>query len=591
VVGAGADIVANAAVTRTGTASDTLSMTYQWQKVSGPGNVIFSNPTALTTNISADTAGQYVIQLTATATDGQVGSAQINFTWVTSPPTAPTTLITTVGSAAGTDTRYGNSTSPYLVWSGASDPVAGIRDYTVTWFEGANCTGPSTVVNGVTATDLQINANDGDVISFEVAANNNAGLSATSACSQSLTIDVTPPVDNMTLSAVKGFTVETIDLTVTFGSTADYHLVTLSRAVGATPPPCGTGTVVKIYQEGAFVNSGANGLVDDTPQAGQTYSYQLCIADRAGNVTTGHSVSNVKSKPHILFITSDDYMTNHPFTANFGGLSGADAICTQAAGGGDSSLVLENAHGASWRAVLSDSTMDAQARVVVTGTVVASFNLYTLAADRADLWTNGIAVAACQPTFGSPPNICILDESQGTVSYPYLAWTGSSGTGMRTTTLSTPESNCLNWSSNSAGQSGHTGDASNSGQSWLDGVDATCDQSRSLLCISQPAILSTLGLTSFTASPGAVGTIALSATLPSLNAKYDHINLMRVGGPSAPDAACGTGYLTTIGVASTAATYVDTGVVSSNTYSYRACVFDQFQNILTSSIATGVVAP
>lgn len=63
---AGDDINTGAPFTRTAAASDALSgadpATYRWTKVSGPGNVIFSDATSLTTSIQADSSGAYVIR-------------------------------------------------------------------------------------------------------------------------------------------------------------------------------------------------------------------------------------------------------------------------------------------------------------------------------------------------------------------------------------------------------------------------------------------------------------------------------------------------------------------------------------------------
>ena len=65
-----------------------------WEKVSGPGNVVFSNPTATTTTVTPDTAsGSYTIKYTATDNAGYtvsdtftfVPSISFNFTVRVSP--------------------------------------------------------------------------------------------------------------------------------------------------------------------------------------------------------------------------------------------------------------------------------------------------------------------------------------------------------------------------------------------------------------------------------------------------------------------------------------------------------------------------
>ncbi len=73
VVNAGADQIIHPPATTaalSGTVTDDgqppgSSLTYQWTKVSGPGNVTFSSPTALTTNATFSEAGVYILRLTA----------------------------------------------------------------------------------------------------------------------------------------------------------------------------------------------------------------------------------------------------------------------------------------------------------------------------------------------------------------------------------------------------------------------------------------------------------------------------------------------------------------------------------------------
>jgi len=98
-INAGDDQNKSASFTQVATASDDGSdinaSTYQWVKVSGPGAITFGSATALSTTISADTDGTYVISFTAT--DNVGNSASDNFTLVWN--TAPTTY--TITSSAG----------------------------------------------------------------------------------------------------------------------------------------------------------------------------------------------------------------------------------------------------------------------------------------------------------------------------------------------------------------------------------------------------------------------------------------------------------------------------------------------------------
>ena len=68
-----------------GTASDDGNpnppgeVTSSWSKVSGPGNVVFNDPTAVVTNAQFDTSGTYVLRLT-TDDSQQVTSDDVNIT-------------------------------------------------------------------------------------------------------------------------------------------------------------------------------------------------------------------------------------------------------------------------------------------------------------------------------------------------------------------------------------------------------------------------------------------------------------------------------------------------------------------------------
>ena len=93
-VNAGADQATTfpCGVTLTGTATDDgvpsgASLTYAWTKVSGPGNVTFSNSTALTTSASFSTSGKYVLRLTAN--DSQITASDDVFVTVNAVEVGP----------------------------------------------------------------------------------------------------------------------------------------------------------------------------------------------------------------------------------------------------------------------------------------------------------------------------------------------------------------------------------------------------------------------------------------------------------------------------------------------------------------------
>lgn len=98
-VSAGDDQNKSASFTQIATASDGGSdinaLTYQWAKVSGPGTITFGTANALSTTISADTDGTYIISFTASDNAENSNSDTFSLVW----DTAPTTY--TITSSAG----------------------------------------------------------------------------------------------------------------------------------------------------------------------------------------------------------------------------------------------------------------------------------------------------------------------------------------------------------------------------------------------------------------------------------------------------------------------------------------------------------
>jgi uncharacterized protein YodC (DUF2158 family) len=89
-VNAGVDTAANAIYTQDATVIDPPSSsgidTFNWTKVSGPGNVSFGTPDAEDTTVSADTDGTYVCRLTVTDNAGNSAFDEFTLIWDTVPP-------------------------------------------------------------------------------------------------------------------------------------------------------------------------------------------------------------------------------------------------------------------------------------------------------------------------------------------------------------------------------------------------------------------------------------------------------------------------------------------------------------------------
>ena len=94
-----------------------------WEKVSGTGNVVFSNPTATTTTITPDTASDsYTIKYTATDNAGYTVSDTFTFVWDTSVLTANITSHTNIYTASSTSLS-GIANGDSVLWSAVDSKV------------------------------------------------------------------------------------------------------------------------------------------------------------------------------------------------------------------------------------------------------------------------------------------------------------------------------------------------------------------------------------------------------------------------------------------------------------------------------------
>jgi uncharacterized protein YjdB len=117
-------------VTVTADNSGNDTSTYQWAKVSGPGTVTFgtpSGPTSLSTTISADTAGTYVISFTAADNVGNSATSSFTLNW--------TGVAGACGTANGKTYSYSASDfAPYSVClTGTASPTFPNPGNSVNW--------------------------------------------------------------------------------------------------------------------------------------------------------------------------------------------------------------------------------------------------------------------------------------------------------------------------------------------------------------------------------------------------------------------------------------------------------------------------
>lgn len=166
VVDAGADVVTNQTFNRTGVITDASAFTSLWT-ATGLGNITFSAPTALMTDITADTDGVYTITLTATDAANNTASDNFTLTWDTTPPTVDaganvSTNVTVNLTGTATDALSGIATT---LWT-ATGPGAFTFGTPGALITTATGTTPGNYTITLTATDVAGNAAQ-DTVTFE----------------------------------------------------------------------------------------------------------------------------------------------------------------------------------------------------------------------------------------------------------------------------------------------------------------------------------------------------------------------------------------------------------------------------------------
>ncbi len=624
------------AVGQFGSASDANPFTVAWSKVSGPGTVAFSSPTSVTTSISADTDGTYILALSATDSSGNVSFDTMTLVWDTSAPVVDagtdklvnaavfqdatvtdTGVITyqwskvtgpgvvTFGSATAEDTMISADTDgDYIIRLTATDDVGNMTfdEIAFRWD-----TTPPAVNAGVDAyrnTSVNQNATVSDIHSYTLAWSKVSGPGSVVFSSSTIedpNISVsTEGVYVLRLTATDAAGNSAFDdMTYTFDTTAPAALSVFS---GVTSTSIETGRIDlnitypadtsdylnvvirrSVSATAPTCSTGTviatittpfnNGvLTDPTNYPGGFHSYRACITDRAGNQTSPVTQNIKANKTHRIFQTSSDYSGN--LRANF-----------------DSQVFATGLEGANYRcqyhaglagltqkfvAVLSDSTINAIRKVAVNGRIYATNDL-KIADNRADLWDSAII------------NRVNVDED-GLTGANARVWSGSDGAGAQAA------DHCLNWTSALGVDDGGIGDSSRTDGRWINDGKDSCDRLSTLYCISQIDIPS---LNSFSANTGAAsGQISTQVILPaSTDVKYySSVVIYRLFGGTAPSANCNTADGSTLVrthagpfTPSQTLSFTDNGIPGFN-YSYRACIIDEDGNQVGSRSVSNVAA-
>lgn len=178
-----------------------------------------------------------------------------------------------------------------------------------------------------------------------------------------------------------------------------------------------------------------------------------CGAREDGEAT---ETDGVTIGQHRIFVTSATY------DGNLGGLTGADAKCDSVAKAAGLELT--------YKAILSDSSTNAKARLAITGQVVvvdSNDNVEVIAASTTDFW--GAQSADLLMTVN-------INESGGTITGK-TPWTGTSSEGAYALY------GCNDWTK-ASNSSGTIGSIDHTDDRWIDSDFVPCGNSNPLYCIS-----------------------------------------------------------------------------------------------------------
>lgn len=337
--------------------------------------------------------------------------------------------------------------------------------------------------------------------------------------------------------------------------------VEVRRTTGATgPADCSTGSLVHTFSS---PTSGGFEEWVDSGLTGGSYSYRACEYDGLGGERTepANLIEDVRpSFMHWVFVSSGTYL------GNFGGLSGADSICTTLGASLDSSV--------KWRAILSDSNTSVSTRFwSLDGIWDSNSGIKTkIQTTMANLFDAGTDLLS---GFN-------YDESGLALSGSSFVWTGSTASGLKS------NADCDNWTSTLSSLDGTEGVRNSTTSTWLSNDVRRCDRASRIACMSLP---DTAELTAFTAVSGtSAGEIDLDVDFPVDASDFALAEVRRLSGNTAPDGDCSSGDLVQSFVSFSDWQATDSGLTPGAVYSYRVCAFDSDNNALSSIAVSGVSA-
>jgi hypothetical protein len=335
-----------------------------------------------------------------------------------------------------------------------------------------------------------------------------------------------------------------VELTFTWSLlTSRYDQVIVRRSAGVTPPSaldCSNGSLVTTYS--SFTSGDTVVYTDDTGSADQVFSYRACVLDTASQVIESATISN-KSSANIQWM----FTTSTTFASGGFGLATANSSCQTLGNVIDSSLT--------WKALLSDSTMEAAGRIPISGTVYnRNITPQIISTTYTGFWG---ATLSATPHF-----------DQNGVSRVGSAWTGTINGGDRSTT------NCANWTNNTAGVTATRGTTNSTTQRLSAGTSACNNTTRRGYCVSN-AVNPLVEFSAATPGSGTDGDIALTVTFPADTTGWTKLDIRRSLGATAPSSTCSTGTLVKsyTGPVFTSEILTDTTGRPGAYYRYVACIY------------------
>lgn len=359
------------------------------------------------------------------------------------------------------------------------DAIPPVVDAGTDVFASASYTQNATVTDDTAVTYSWTQTSGAGIISFDNNAIEDPTISATLDGAYTIQLEVTdaggntvadtinfdwdtmapPALDNFFGATTIGIENAAIDITVDLPLvTTDYNQVVIRGLEGATPPAdCDSGTIIKTYNVGEFIDET---YLQNTNKPGIPFSARVCIRDSAGNTTGVQTFSNIiASKQHKIFTSSALY-TGDLDAGYANSTVGADDRCQSLADTAGITGAVDK-----WVGVISVNLMSARSKVAVNGPI-KNMNGDLIANNKFDLWDGTIA------------NPILYDEDTTNVG-AQDQWSGTLSGG------NVAADNCDNFKDGTTGFSGRKGIANAATAQWVSMSANQCNQSKSLICVSQ----------------------------------------------------------------------------------------------------------